>query len=121
MKYIKRSFKQKKLDNYLNRKKIIEMSPLLNTYSKPHSKQFKKTKKRIYKIKFTSEIILDLNDIIQKKDVCCTNKFIQKITREECIFMLHKLNMISETSLAPTPLLKNILYNCITSNIKSAN
>lgn len=119
MKFIKRSFKQQKLDNYLNRKKIIEMSPLLNTYSEKHNKRFKKTKKHIYNIKYKSEIINNLKDIIHKKDIYFTNKFIQNISREECIVMLHNLNMVPVNSIAPTPLLKNILYNCITSNIKS--
>lgn len=45
------------------------------------------------------------------------NKFIKLITRTQLILILTSLDMIKKNTRAPTPLLKNILYNFITSNI----
>jgi hypothetical protein len=45
------------------------------------------------------------------------NKFIRLITRTQLILILTSLDMTKKKTRAPTPLLKNILYNFITSNI----
>jgi len=55
--------------------------------------------------------------VIEKKHTKLTNKFIKMITRKQLILILHSLNIVKKKTKAPTPLLKNLLYNFITSTI----
>lgn len=55
--------------------------------------------------------------VLISENVNHINKFIKLITRTQLILILTSLDMIKKNTRAPTPLLKNILYNFITSNI----
>jgi len=55
--------------------------------------------------------------VLISEDVGHINKFIRLITRTQLILILTSLDMTKKNTRAPTPLLKNILYNFITSNI----
>jgi hypothetical protein len=56
-------------------------------------------------------------EIIQTNDTSLSNKFIKIITRKQLIMILAFLGVVRTKTQAPTPLLKNLLYNCITSTI----
>ena len=56
-------------------------------------------------------------EIIQTNNISLSNKFIKIITRKQLIMILSFLGIVRTKTQAPTPLLKNILYNCITSTI----
>jgi hypothetical protein len=55
--------------------------------------------------------------VIYKNDIPLTIKFIKTITRNQLILILCSIDIIQKNTKAPTPLLKNILYNFITSGI----
>jgi len=55
--------------------------------------------------------------VLISEDMGHINKFIRLITRTQLILILTSLDMTKKNTRAPTPLLKNILYNFITSNI----
>jgi hypothetical protein len=56
-------------------------------------------------------------EIIRTNDIKLSNKFIKIITRKQLIMILAFLGVVKTKTQAPTPLLKNLLYNCITSTI----
>lgn len=56
--------------------------------------------------------------IIKTNNMFLINKFIKDINRRQLILILYTINIIKIQTKAPTPLLKNILYNYLTSNIK---
>lgn len=56
-------------------------------------------------------------EIIRTNNISLSNKFIKIITRKQLIMILSFLGIVRTKTQAPTPLLKNILYNCITSTI----
>lgn len=56
--------------------------------------------------------------IIIKNDNNLTNKFIKEINRDQLVFILDLLKLVKLETTAPTPLLKNILYNYLTTKIK---
>lgn len=57
------------------------------------------------------------HSVLKKQNILLTNKFIRLITRNQLLLILSSLNIIKKKSNAPTPLLKNLLYNFITSTI----
>lgn len=64
------------------------------------------------------ENILKLfREIISTNNISLSNKFIKIITRKQIIMILAFLGVVRTKTQAPTPLLKNLLYNCITSTI----
>ena len=75
--------------------------------------------KKITENKYSKENLLEVfRSIIKTDDLALTNKFITKINRKQTILLLSYLGIISINSKAPLPLLKNLLYNYLTSNIK---
>jgi hypothetical protein len=56
--------------------------------------------------------------IIKTNNMFLINKFIKDINRRQLVLILYTINIIKIHTKAPTPLLKNILYNYLTSNIK---
>ena len=70
-------------------------------------------------VNITKENLLKLfREIIETNDINLSNKFIKIITRKQLILILSFLGIINIETNAPSPLLKNILYNCLTSSIK---
>jgi len=63
------------------------------------------------------DVLSIFHTVIEKKYTKLTNKFIKMITRKQLILILHSLNIVKNKTKAPTPLLKNLLYNFITSTI----
>ena len=55
--------------------------------------------------------------ILMENNIPLTIKFIKTITRNQLILILCSLDVIEKNTKAPTPLLKNLLYNFITSTI----
>ena len=56
-------------------------------------------------------------EIIVTNNIQLSNKFIKNITRKQSILILSFLGIVNLNTKAPIPLLKNLLYNCITSTI----
>ena len=56
--------------------------------------------------------------IIKKNNNNLTNIFINKVNRTQTLYLLYLIQIVPMQSNAPTPLLKNILYNYLTSTIK---
>jgi len=56
--------------------------------------------------------------ILFENDINLTNKFIKLINRKQLILILSSLDIVSRKTNAPIPLLKNLLYNYLTSTIK---
>ena len=56
--------------------------------------------------------------IIKKNNNNLTNIFINKVSRSQTLYLLYLIQLVPMQSNAPTPLLKNILYNYLTSTIK---
>lgn len=67
------------------------------------------------------DLLKTFHKIIITKNIGLSNRFINCISRQQLIVILSFLNIINITTKAPTPLLKNILYNCITSSINIVN
>lgn len=134
-----------KIKEYIEKKSRKNSLNKINEQEfKQYFKQEKKTRKNIKsKIKFKSlnketinkifkqinhekkivninkECLLKLfREIIETNDINLSNKFIKIITRKQLILILSFLGIINIQTNAPTPLLKNILYNCLTSSIK---
>ncbi len=63
------------------------------------------------------DLLKTFHEIIIKKNIGLSNRFINSINRQQLVVILSFLNIVNIKSTAPTPLLKNILYNCITSSI----
>ena len=81
----------------------------------------------IFKNLCRDEKIVDLNKkkllsifkkIIIKNNNNLIKKFIKEINREQLIYILNILQLVKNDTKAPTPLLKNILYNYLTTKIK---
>lgn len=131
---------KKKMENYENNRETNHDNN--NTKETKFKTQFfnpQKTKKRPIQDKLKrrkthrniqSEFFENVKPIIPNKNVLPIfqkvlisedmghiNKFIRLITRTQLILILTSLDMTKKNTRAPTPLLKNILYNFITSNI----
>lgn len=65
-----------------------------------------------------SSLIDTFSKVKKKNNLNITSSFIQKINRKQLNIVLLFVNMIKRPSKAPTPLLKNLLYNYLTSSIK---
>ena len=57
-------------------------------------------------------------EVIKTNNVTLTNQFIKKINKRQTILLLYFVSIVKKNTKAPTPLLKNILYNYLTSSIK---
>jgi hypothetical protein len=57
-------------------------------------------------------------EIIKTNNIILTNQFIKKINKRQTILILYSVSIVKKNTKAPTPLLKNILYNYLTSSIK---
>ena len=74
--------------------------------------------KKITENKYSKDNLIEIfKTIIKTNDSVLTNKFIIKINRKQTILLLSYLHIVSIESTAPLPLLKNLLYNFLTSNI----
>jgi hypothetical protein len=87
----------------------------------------KKTINKIYDSICQKKQIVQLNKdklinvfqkIIRTNNIFLINKFIKDINRRQLILLLYTVNIVKMNTKAPTPLLKNILYNYLTSSIK---
>ena len=56
--------------------------------------------------------------ILNTNDINLTNKFIKIINRRQTCLLLYFLHITKNNSKAPLPLLKNLLYNYLTSSIR---
>ena len=67
----------------------------------------------------TKENLLNIfQKILFENDINLTNKFIKLINKKQIILILSYLDIVSLNTNAPIPLLKNLLYNYLTSTIK---
>ncbi len=124
--------------------KPIESTQSIKPIEKKNPKEFKKphyrTQKRSkIKIKDMDQKTIDsiFKDISEKKnninkesllklfrtilntnDISLTNKFIKIINKRQTDLLLYFLHITKNNSKAPLPLLKNLLYNYLTSNIR---
>ena len=63
-------------------------------------------------------LLVIFQKILFENDINLTNKFIKLINRKQLILILSSLDIVSRKTHAPIPLLKNLLYNYLTSQIK---
>ena len=56
--------------------------------------------------------------ILNTNDISLTNKFIRIINKRQTCLLLYFLQITKNNSKAPLPLLKNLLYNYLTSTIR---
>jgi hypothetical protein len=63
-------------------------------------------------------LLVIFQKILFENDINLTNKFIKLINRKQLILILSSLDIVSRKTQAPIPLLKNLLYNYLTSQIK---
>lgn len=63
------------------------------------------------------DLLKIFRNILNTNDISLTNKFIKKISRKQTILLLSFLSIIKIKTKAPAPLLKNLLYNYLTSDI----
>ena len=69
-------------------------------------------------VNINKENLLNLfREIIVTNNISLSNKFIKIITKKQAILILSFLGIVNLNTKAPLPLLKNLLYNCITSTI----
>jgi hypothetical protein len=100
----KKNIKSKIKYKSLNRNMINKIFYKINNEQKIHS---------VNKV----NLLKLFREIIQTNDISLSNKFIKIITRKQLIMILAFLGVVRTKTQAPTPLLKNLLYNCITSTI----
>ena len=84
----------------------------VNSYFKPKPKKTKKYNK--YEIKY---IIHSLKELVEKNNYKKINQLLKKLRREQLIQLLSHYKVIKYNSRAPTPLLKNLIFNFILGNI----
>ena len=118
-----------KLKKSLIKPGFVKIKPK-RTKMKSRTKQIsydKKTINKIYASICKKKTIGTLNKekllsvfqkIIKTNNMFLINKFIKDINRRQLVLILYTINIIKIHTKAPTPLLKNILYNYLTSNIK---
>jgi len=105
-----RQYKTKKCTTI--KKKKAMTSKEINTYYKEITNE-----KNINLI--NKENLLEIfQKILFENDINLTNKFIKLINRKQLILILSSLDIVSRKTNAPIPLLKNLLYNYLTSTIK---
>jgi hypothetical protein len=63
-------------------------------------------------------IIRIFKKILKTNNIELTNTFIKKINRRQTVLLLSILDIVNINSKAPLPLLKNLLYNYLTTDIK---
>ena len=63
------------------------------------------------------DLLQIFRNILNTNNITLTNKFIKKINRNQTNLILYFLGIVKINSTAPIPILKNILYNFLTSNI----
>lgn len=63
-------------------------------------------------------IIRIFRKILKTNNLELTNTFIKKINRRQTVLLLSILDIVNINSKAPLPLLKNLLYNYLTTDIK---
>lgn len=92
-----------------------------------HVSYNKKTINKIYESICQKKPLVRLNKdkllnvfqkIIRTNNVFLINKFIKEINRRQLVLLLYTVNIVKMNTKAPTPLLKNILYNYLTSSFK---
>jgi hypothetical protein len=93
--------KQKTLDN-----NVIDQ--ILTELKLSHQKHNKTNKEDLLHI---------FRNILNTNNINLTNKFIKKINKKQTNIILYFLGIVNLNSRAPLPLLKNILYNFLTSDI----
>lgn len=133
-------------NNYRDNETNVNKKPddaFKNQFKKPLKKKFTKTQKRskikqkvmdnqtieqIFKelrksrlknnnITNKEDLLAIFRNILNTNNIYLTNKFIKKINIKQTNLILYFLGIIKSNSTAPLPLLKNILYNFLTSNI----
>ena len=67
----------------------------------------------------TKENLLNIfQKVLLENNTVLTNKFIKLINKKQLVLILSFLDIVSLNTNAPAPLLKNLLYNYLTSTIK---
>ena len=84
----------------------------VNNYFKPKQKKTKKYNK--YEIKY---IIHSLKKLVDENNYKKINQLLKKLRREQLIQLLSHYKVIKYDTRAPTPLLKNLIFNFILGNI----
>jgi hypothetical protein len=143
---LKRKFQSKKNNSSIDqfnspKQKPIESIKPIETkrykeIKKPHYRTQKRSKIKIKDMdkKTIDSIFKDISEnknnvnkenllklfrtIINTNDINLTNKFIKIINRRQTCLLLYFLQIIKNNSKAPLPLLKNLLYNYLTSSIR---
>ena len=121
---------KKKMESYENNKEEKFKGQFLNSNRTKKKTIQDKLKRRKTHRNIKNDFFENVKPVIPNKNVLGIfqkillsentnhiNKFIKLITRTQLILILTSLDMIKKNTRAPTPLLKNILYNFITSNI----
>ena len=119
----KNQFNNKKSSFAVNKIKKEPPQPKQNKKSKMKKININKQTinyifKKISENKYSKDNLIEVfKTIIKTEDTVLTNKFITKINIKQTILLLSYLNIVSINSTAPQPLLKNLLYNFLTSTI----
>jgi len=111
-------------------KKEVKFKEQFKSRKKPREKQIRnntgKKKKQTHKRNIIKKIsppteknlMVEFQGILQTKDSNKINYFIKKIKKDNLTLICFSLHLIKKRKTrAPVPLLKNILYNFITSDI----
>tara|TARA_E500000178_G_scaffold71449_1_gene69235 strand:- start:1628 stop:2122 length:495 start_codon:yes stop_codon:yes gene_type:complete len=111
------TFRSQFINRCQTRKKSIEERTRKNK-----KKTMKDIKQEFFEAKTkpvipNKDVLSVFHSVIKKKNMSLTNKFIRLITRNQLLLILSSLSIVKKKSKAPTPLLKNLLYNFITSTI----
>jgi hypothetical protein len=93
-------------------KKLQFKTKSVNNYFKPKQKKTKKYNK--YEIKY---IIHSLKKLVDENNYKKINQLLKKLRREQLIQLLSHYKVIKYDTRAPTPLLKNLIFNFILGNI----
>ena len=107
---IDKQYKSKKRTNLVKKKKL--------TSSEINIKFTKIINRKIINSSNKKDLLKIFQKVLLNNNINLTNKFIKFINKKQIILILSFLNIINNNTKAPLPLLKNLLYNYLTSNIK---
>lgn len=86
--------------------------------SKEINSQFKKIVNKGINTTNKENLLNIFQKVLLENNTVLTNKFIKLINKKQLTLILSFLDLVTLNTHAPTPLLKNILYNYLTSTIK---
>lgn len=104
----KRKYSSKTIDEFITKIK--------NSQTKNKNKQFKPENKK--KLSKKQDLILKtIKYILRKGDSKLLSEYIKKMNKRQAIFILKRLNIITKPN-TPTSIVKNILLNTLSTNIR---